>query len=1068
MKLKFFLSTILLTLLLIFDVSGQQVDRPQKLFVKHGLQYHTWGHTAGHGWPGTGTTSFITPGPPSASNGISARYIRIQLPNSVNGRLSLAEVQVFSTSGTNVALNKTTSQSSTASGAVSSRAVDGNTNGDFFSGSVTHTAASNQPWWEVDLGAVYSLESVKVFNRTDCCQARLRGYSILASLNPFTHDSLSDAFAEPGVIGMGEHYRIGTEYTDLPLTPDYYQYPQFNNNFYAKHPNAKWGIEKAPSGGTVSSAPSSNQVTNGFLTPDQLSNLSNLTVIGFGDEEVLQDNLHLIPFFKQWFDLCKNHYPNVLLHNNQFQERDDDDSVMRQYIQTAKPDFIAFDHYLFSEGETGFTGGSLSTMYDLLGRYRRLALEGTDGNGANPIEFGQYTIGFRQGGHQATERGRYYTSESQIYGQIFGSLTMGTKWLSAWRYVDDIADGHKDRQYWIDEIGNPLAGYWWYAKALKEYNNLSPHLSRLHTTDVRVIAGLHNNNGNTVTNEVTTELKPWESSIDPYLTNISATNLVSGTNSGLRGDVLVGYFEPVKNLSTDTELTMAPIHNQNAKYFMLMNGLTKANGCCHDIGESQFATDTIAGLASKARQKITLSLDFGINPVDQLKRVSRSTGNVEDVSLTLVSGTKYTVDIELDGGKADLFYWQNAHKLSPLTNLALNKFAKQSSTHSGAWPTLAVDGNTDGDYNNNSVSHTAGGENQPWWEVRLDAVSNIKDIKIYNRTDCCSDRVNNYHVFVSSLPFDSNTISGIQGQSSVSDFHQTVQAGRPTYIHVNRSGRYIRVQLEGSTALNLAEVEVIGSNIVVENLALNKSTSQSSTFQAATSSKAVDGNTNGSYSNGSVSHTAGSGESQPWLDVDLGQVANIDEINVWNRTDCCSDRVNNYHLFVSDSPFTGTTVSASQSQSGVTDYHQTVEAEHPTRVSMNSGQTGRYVRLQLESTSPINLAELEVMGNFVANRTANLVKEELTADLIKELVIYPNPVEQGHTLKIDFNNELAIDNFKLVLINISGQEVLSKKINLVKGMNKLELNTKGLTQGIYILKLSSNELNTTRKIIIDE
>jgi hypothetical protein len=74
---------------------------------------------------------------------------------------------------TNVARGKPTAQSTTDYGGEASRAVDGSIDGAFFSGSVTHTATAANQWWMVDLGATYRIESIAVYNRTDCCAERL-------------------------------------------------------------------------------------------------------------------------------------------------------------------------------------------------------------------------------------------------------------------------------------------------------------------------------------------------------------------------------------------------------------------------------------------------------------------------------------------------------------------------------------------------------------------------------------------------------------------------------------------------------------------------------------------------------------------------------------------------------------------------------------------------------------------------------------------------------------------------------------------------------------------------------
>ncbi|RMF38905.1 MAG: DUF1549 domain-containing protein, partial [Planctomycetota bacterium] len=94
----------------------------------------------------------------------AGRYVRVELP----GRdkfLSLAEVQVY-VGGRNVARQGTATQSSTDYGGSPERAIDGNTSGDYDDGSVTHTARSTDPWWELDLGAELPIERIVLWNRT--------------------------------------------------------------------------------------------------------------------------------------------------------------------------------------------------------------------------------------------------------------------------------------------------------------------------------------------------------------------------------------------------------------------------------------------------------------------------------------------------------------------------------------------------------------------------------------------------------------------------------------------------------------------------------------------------------------------------------------------------------------------------------------------------------------------------------------------------------------------------------------------------------------------------------------
>lgn len=79
----------------------------------------------------------------------------------------------------NVAIGKSTRQSSTLHGGSSGRAVDGNSNGFWGNRSVTHTAGGVGEWWYVDLGGNTTIQDINIFNRTDgCCVLRLGNFTV--------------------------------------------------------------------------------------------------------------------------------------------------------------------------------------------------------------------------------------------------------------------------------------------------------------------------------------------------------------------------------------------------------------------------------------------------------------------------------------------------------------------------------------------------------------------------------------------------------------------------------------------------------------------------------------------------------------------------------------------------------------------------------------------------------------------------------------------------------------------------------------------------------------------------
>ncbi len=121
----------------------------------------------------------------------------------------------------------------------------------------------------------------------------------------------------------------------------------------------------------------------------------------------------------------------------------------------------------------------------------------------------------------------------------------------------------------------------------------------------------------------------------------------------------------------------------------------------------------------------------------------------------------------------------------------------------------------------------------------------------------------------------------------------------------------------------------------------------------------MDGNTDGAFFDGSV--TATNFDSNAWWQVDLGASASISSIAIWNRTDCCGSRLNDYWVFVSDTPFSPTDTPATlQFRAGTWSSHQTA-IPNPS-IIIGSGAQGRYVRVQLTGTNYLSLAEVQVFG----------------------------------------------------------------------------------------------------------
>ncbi len=463
-----------------------------------------------------------------------------------------------------------------------------------------------------------------------------------------------------------------------------------------------------------------------------------------------------------------------------------------------------------------------------------------------------------------------------------------------------------------------------------------------------------------------------------------------------------------------------------------------------------------------------------------------------------------------------------------LENLALQGTATQSSEYNNTGffsADKAIDGDLSGSDRAGSLTHTAT-EAGAWWELDLGRVVDIDTIRVWNRTDCCTDRLSDFHVLVSEQPFASTNLNNTLAQSGVLDFHTTGNAGRQTDVKVATQGRYVRVQLSGTNALHIAEVQVFGSKRTdLTNLAIGGTATQSSTYLNASYSagNAIDGDVNGdngggnrtigggggtefdlscgsnevlagvygagissTYINsvgarcvsvdssgnwigqprnlGTVGTASGgdysrtcdtgwavsgfsgradtylnqislqcrkldsgstvsgltrnltsaganigtqqgpficggavatgiTGRSGSWMDafglqcpnagtgvishtnndinawweLDLGRLVDIDSVTIWNRTDCCTDRLSDFHLLVSDVPFSSKDLDSTISQSGV--YNRAVAGAAAQTTDIVVGRTGRYLRVQLNSGNtpvPLHIAEVQVLAAELA------------------------------------------------------------------------------------------------------
>ncbi|MEM6800356.1 MAG: LamG-like jellyroll fold domain-containing protein [Bacteroidota bacterium] len=879
--------------------------------------------------------------------------------------IDLSEVQDLATSGsctlTNVALNKTASQSSTypapnGRSFTPEKAIDGDSNGSQTGNSITHTQNNLNAWWEVDLHAIYDLSYVKIWNREDGVGQRLNNFHVLVSEAPFTSQDLTTTLNQAGVSSFHFTGTAGRE-TDIALN---------RQGRYLR-------IQFAGSG---------------FL------HLAEVEVMGCGGIDTEAPSIPL--------NLAASNITATSLSLN---------------WDASTDNLGVLGYYVYQNGSGATIGMTNTNSFEVTnlapGTSYRYQIAAVDAEGN-------------------------FSARSQ---EITITTLPITNFFAYWPLDNDTEDAIGDAD-----------GQMQFGASLIE-DQIRNKVLFLPNRESKVVV------------DAKPQLQVGSSGQD--FSVAFWMNLQEGFNGSWRSILNKGALNSQRTFT----LRMRPNDNK-----MLIAASTRASSAEEYTSSMDIPLEKWAHIAYlKEADSLKLYINGYLD--GQITLQGESVSN--DAALFFGANRYFTTavskldDVRLYGyplSPSEIFDLAIDRPCN-LENVALNKTATQSATWPGSSGRTfdamnAVDGDSNGDSFGNSITHTAN-DLHAWWEVDLGTVYDIASINIWNRTDCCTDRLRNFHILISEEPFDSQDLTTSLNQAGVQSIYYPDIAGAETNLAANTCGRYVRVQLAGTGFLQLAEVEInacngidleapsiplnlTASNIAAtslrldwnpstdnvgvagyyiyqdgnpnpidsstntfldvfgltsgcsvefsvaaydasgniseksqpiqvttlllsncntpSNLALNKTATQSSTWPTSNgrtfdAMNAVDGNTNGNSFGNSITHTAN--DQNAWWEVDLGEVYDLSSIKVWNRTDCCSDRLSNFHIFISSTPFVSKNITTTLDQEGVSNilYTETVAQEAEFCVN----RLGRYVRIQFVNTGYLSLAEVEIMGCQVAD-----------------------------------------------------------------------------------------------------
>lgn len=146
--------------------------------------------------------------------------------------------------------------------------------------------------------------------------------------------------------------------------------------------------------------------------------------------------------------------------------------------------------------------------------------------------------------------------------------------------------------------------------------------------------------------------------------------------------------------------------------------------------------------------------------------------------------------------------------------------------------------------------------------------------------------------------------------------------------------------------------------------------------------KATDGNNNGRinvqfFQQGLVpvgSFSATETETEPWFDIDLGELSDIEFIDIWNTVELNGSDIEppsahfrNFYVLVSDTAFSDSTLAQARAEAD----HEFVKDSIPGRkFSLNNlGIVGRYIRIMATGVNKLSFAEVEVIGKTYIDST---------------------------------------------------------------------------------------------------
>ena len=296
--------------------------------------------------------------------------------------------------------------------------------------------------------------------------------------------------------------------------------------------------------------------------------------------------------------------------------------------------------------------------------------------------------------------------------------------------------------------------------------------------------------------------------------------------------------------------------------------------------------------------------------------------------------------------------------------------AQQSPEEYAIYPaSLAIDGNR------GNFTHTLEGCPDPWLTVTLPEAQDFSTVMIYNRSECCGERLQNITVTVyagtdETVPLFTSAVLNPDGALGIP---ASLTVEFPSVLHAQK----VKIRRQPGTepapgVLSIGEVQLLvkmddaslplGTNLTRAGITSLTAT-QSTTLGSFVATNALDS----VYSN--FTHTLGD-DTQAWWEADFGTEMRLQKLLLSNRAECCQGRMRDLTVTVYDAAhqevWSAAGINPNNELAGPAELPVDIETLHGSPV------TGRYVRItraglggSSDDNNVLALAEVEITGGTV-------------------------------------------------------------------------------------------------------